>query len=295
MAEPSSLSITEHFAPIEDPRIERSKRHKLIDIIVIAICGVICGAEDWVAIERFGQAKLEWFQTFLELPNGIPVHDTFGRVFGVMNPEQFQHSFLSWVQSLAELSLGQIIAIDGKMLRHSFDRGLGKAAIHMVSAWASVNRLDLGQLKVAEKSNEIRAIAELLKLRGLKGCIVTIDAMGCQTEMVARIVAQEADYVISFKGNQSTVQRDVQAAFAYAQETEFGHIAHEVHQTTAKPPMAITVGWKFVATPPSLNPISSPILILKVSGPAYAALVWSKANDGSESKSVLKPAITSPV
>ena len=232
MAEPSSLSITEHFASIEDPRIERSKRHKLIDIIVIAICAVICGAEDWVAVERFGRAKLEWFQTFLELPDGIPSHDTFGRVFGLLNPEQFQHSFLSWVQSLAELSLGQIIAIDGKMLRHSFDRGLGKAAIHMVSAWASVNRLVLGQLKVAEKSNEITAIPELLKLLVLKGCIVTIDAMGCQTEIVELIVAQEADYVISLKGNQGTLHRDVQAAFAYAQETQFRHIAHEVHQTT---------------------------------------------------------------
>jgi predicted transposase YbfD/YdcC len=232
MAEPSSLSITEHFAPIEDPRIERTKRHKLIDIIVIAICGVICGAEDWVAIERFGQAKLEWFQTFLELPNGIPSHDTFGRVFGLLNPEQFQHSFLSWVQTLAEMSLGQIIAIDGKMLRHSFDRGLGKAAIHMVSAWASVNRLVLGQLKVAEKSNEITAIPELLKLLVLKGCIVTIDAMGCQTEIVALIVEQEADYVISLKGNQGSLHRDVQEAFAYAQETEFRHISHAVHQTT---------------------------------------------------------------
>jgi predicted transposase YbfD/YdcC len=232
MAEPSSLSITEHFAPVEDPRIERTKRHKLIDIIVIAICAVICGAEDWVAIERFGQAKIEWFQTFLELPNGIPSHDTFGRVFGLLNPEQFQHSFLSWVQALVEVSSGQIIAIDGKMLRHSFDRGLGKAAIHMVSAWASVNRLVLGQLKVADKSNEITAIPELLKLLVLKGCIVTIDAMGCQTEIVALIIEQEADYVISLKGNQGTLHRDVQEAFAYAQETEFRHISHDVHQTT---------------------------------------------------------------
>lgn len=232
MAELSSLSITTHFASIEDPRLERSKRHKLIDIIVIAICGVICGAEDWVAIERFGQAKLEWFQTFLELPNGIPSHDTFGRVFGLLNPEQFQHSFLSWVQALVQVSSGQIIAIDGKMLRHSFDRGLGKAAIHMVSAWASLNRLVLGQLKVADKSNEITAIPELLKLLVLKGCIVTIDAMGCQTEIVALIVEQEADYVISLKGNQGSLHRDVQEAFTYAQQTKFRHIAHDVHQTT---------------------------------------------------------------
>ena len=232
MTKLSSLSLTDHFASVQDPRIERSKRHKLIDIIIIAICAVICGADDWVAIERFGQAKLEWFQTFLELPNGIPSHDTFGRVFAMLNPEQFQHSFLNWVQALVEVSLGQIIAIDGKMLRHSFDRSLGKAAIYMVSAWAWVNRLVLAQLKVDEKSNEITAIPELLKLLVLKGCIVTIDAMGCQTEIVELVIEQEADYVISLKGNQGTLHRDVQEAFAYAQQTQFRHIAHDVHQTT---------------------------------------------------------------
>jgi hypothetical protein len=178
--------------------------------MIIAICGVICGADDWVAIERFGQAKIDWFKTFLELPNGIPSHDTFGRVFGLLDPEQFQRSFLNWVQALAEVSLGQIVAIDGKMLRHSYDRALGKAAIYMVSAWASANRLVLGQLKVDEKSNEITAIPELLKLLLLKGCIVTIDAMGCQTEIVTLIVEQEADYVISLKGNQGTLHLDVQ-------------------------------------------------------------------------------------
>jgi len=232
MTKPSSLSLTDHFASVQDPGIERSKRHKLIDIIIIAMCAVICGADDWVAIERFGQAKLEWFQTFLELPNGIPSHDTFGRVFAMLNPEQFQHSFLNWVQALVEVSLGQIIAIDGKMLRHSFDRSLGKAAIYMVSAWASVNRLVLAQLKVDEKSNEITAIPELLRLLVLKGCIVSIDAMGCQTEIVELVIEQEADYVISLKGNQGTLHRDVQEAFAYAQQTQFRHIAHDVHQTT---------------------------------------------------------------
>lgn len=232
MTEATKLGLMEYFASVEDPRIERSKRHKLIDIIIIAICGVICGADDWVAIERFGQAKVEWFESFLELPNGIPSHDTFGRVFAGLNPEQFQHSFLGWVQALAEVSLGQIIAIDGKMLRHSFDRGLGKAAIHMVSAWASANRLVLGQFKVDEKSNEITAIPELLKLLVLKGCIVTIDAMGCQTEIVELIIAQEADYVISLKGNQGSLHRDVQEAFAYAQQTQFRHINHDIYQTT---------------------------------------------------------------
>lgn len=175
--------------------------------------------------------SIEWFKTFLELPNGIPSHDTFGRVFGLLDPQQFQRSFLNWVQALAEVSSGQIVAIDGKMLCHSYDRALGKAAIYMVSAWASANRLVLGQLKVDEKSNEITAIPELLKLLLLKGCIVTIDAMGCQTEIVNLIVEQEADYVISLKGNQGTLHLDVQEAFAYAEKTHFRNIAHQVQQT----------------------------------------------------------------
>jgi predicted transposase YbfD/YdcC len=231
MVQPPKLSLCAHFSQVQDPRLDRTKQHPLLDIMIIAICGVICGADDWVAIERFGQAKTDWFKTFLELPNGIPSHDTFGRVFGLLDPEQFQRSFLNWVQALAEVSLGQIVAIDGKMLRHSYDRALGKAAIYMVSAWASANRLVLGQLKVDEKSNEISAIPELLKLLLLKGCIVTIDAMGCQTEIVNLIVAQEADYVISLKGNQGTLHQDVQEAFAYAEETHFRNIAHQVQQT----------------------------------------------------------------
>jgi predicted transposase YbfD/YdcC len=231
MVQPPKLSLWAHFTQVQDPRIDRTKQHPLLDIMMIAICGVICGADDWVAIERFGQAKIDWFKSFLELPNGIPSHDTFGRVFGLLDPEQFQRSFLNWVQALAEVSLGQIVAIDGKMLRHSYDRALGKAAIYMVSAWASANRLVLGQLKVDEKSNEITAIPELLKLLLLKGCIVTIDAMGCQTEIVNLIVEQEADYVISLKGNQGTLHLDVQEAFAYAEETHFRNIAHQVQQT----------------------------------------------------------------
>jgi len=231
MAERPELSIGVHFAGVEDPRIERTKQHQLLDIIIIAICAVICGADDWVAIERFGKARIDWFKTFLELPNGIPSHDTFGRVFALLDPDQFQHGFLNWVQALAEVSLSQIVAIDGKMLRHSFDRTLGKAAIHMVSAWASANRLVLGQLKVDEKSNEITAIPELLTLLLLKGCIVTIDAIGCQTEIVSLIVEQEADYVISLKGNQGTLHQEVQESFAYAEQTQFRNIAHDVHQT----------------------------------------------------------------
>jgi predicted transposase YbfD/YdcC len=227
-------SLRDHFAPLKDPRVERTKHHHLLDILVIAVCAVICGADSWVEIEAFGNAKLNWFRTFLELPNGIPSHDTFGRVFAALDPEQFQTCFLAWVQAAAASTDAQVIALDGKMLRRSHDRGKGKAAIHMVSAWASANRLVLGQVKVDEKSNEITALPALLQVLALKGCIVTIDAMGCQTEIVKTIVAQEADYVLALKGNQGTLQREVQALFAQARATHFQEVAHDFHETVNK-------------------------------------------------------------
>ncbi len=175
-------SISHHFASLEDPRVERTKLHPLLDIIVIAICAVICGADDWVEVELFGNAKLAWLKTFLELPNGIPSHDTFGRVFARLNAEQFQQCFLTWIQAVSEVTRGQVIAIDGKVLRGSCQRLLGKAGIDMVSAWATANHLVLGQVKVDDKSNEITAIPKLLHVLEIAGCIVTIDAIGCQTK-----------------------------------------------------------------------------------------------------------------
>ena len=228
------LAISEHFADLEDPRIDRTKLHQLFDVIIIAICAVICGADTWVAVEEFGNAKIDWVRTFLELPNGIPSHDTFGRVFALLDPEQFQRCFGSWIQAISQITDGEIVALDGKTLRRSHDGTLGKAAIHMVSAWASANRLVLGQLKVDEKSNEITAIPELLRLLTLKGCIVTIDAMGCQTEIAQVIVDEGADYVLALKGNQGTLHRDVQDLFAYAQETNFKDIAHDFHRAVEK-------------------------------------------------------------
>ncbi len=142
------VSIVEHFTDLEDPRIDRTKRHKLIDIIVIAICAVICGADSWVEIAEYGRAKLGWFRTFLELPNGIPSHDTFGRVFSLLDPDQFRNGFVRWIQAISQVYAGEIVALDGKTLRRAHDNTLGKTAIHMVSAWASANRLVLGQLKV---------------------------------------------------------------------------------------------------------------------------------------------------
>jgi predicted transposase YbfD/YdcC len=234
MAQEHTPGIVEHFADLEDPRNGRRQDHLLLDIITIAICAVICGADGWVAIEEFGKAKEQWLRTFLKLANGIPSHDTFGRVFAHLDPEQFQTGFVSWVQAISRVTEGQVVAIDGKKLRRSHDGTLGKAAIHMVSAWASANRLVLGQLKVDDKSNEITAIPALLKLLEIKGCIVTIDAMGCQTEITQLIIEKEADYVLALKGNQGTLHRDVQELFAGAQEIDFQDITHDFHQTVNK-------------------------------------------------------------
>ena len=170
--ENKGTSLIAHLLEIEDPRIDRTRRHKLLDILVIAICAVICGADDWVEVELFGQAKEVWLRTILELPNGIPSHDTFGRVFARIDPEQFRNSFMSWVQAVQEVLKGQVIAVDGKELRGSKDGNAGKSAIDMVSVWATANQIVLGQQKVHEKSNEITAIPKLLQLLELEGCIV---------------------------------------------------------------------------------------------------------------------------
>lgn len=226
--------LSDHFREIEDPRIERTKRHKLIDILTIAILAVICGADSWVGMESFGQAKHSWLKRILELPNGVPSHDTFARVFARLNPEQFQACFLNWVRSLVRLSEGEVVAIDGKTLRQSYDSADGKAAIHVVSAWATANRLVLGQRKVDAKSNEITAIPQLLKLLELGGCIVTIDAMGCQKQIAKQIIDRNADYVLALKDNQGNLFADVQQIFAHAQSCNFADIEHTFDQTIDK-------------------------------------------------------------
>jgi len=220
MSTPSPLSIAEHFASLEDPRLIKKNDHKLLDIMVIAICGMICHAEDWVSIAGFGRAKEDWFRGFLELPNGIPSHDTFNRVFSRLSPTQFQRCFAGWVQALSGTYEG-LITIDGKRLRRSHDRGQGKSAIHMVSAWAASNSLVLGQVKTDEKSNEITAIPELLKLLALEGCLVSIDAMGCQKAIAQQIVDQGGDYLLALKGNQPGLQDQVWTAFETAEAADF--------------------------------------------------------------------------
>jgi len=214
-------TLIEHFSTITDPRIDRTKRHKLIDILVIAICATICGAETWEEFELFGKAKLNWFKTFLELPHGIPSHDTFRRVLARIDPHQFQQCFLEWVRSAFELTKGQVVAIDGKKSRRSYDLRTGKSAINMVSAWASDNQMVLGQVKVDDKSNEIPAIPILLDMLEVSGCIVTIDAMGCQTDIATKIVEKGADYVLSVKGNQGNLYEDLVAYFDWALKDKF--------------------------------------------------------------------------
>jgi predicted transposase YbfD/YdcC len=213
---PPKITIVDHFKDLEDKRVERTKRHKLIDIVTIAICAVICGADSWVLMETYGKKKEEWLKQFLELPNGIPSHDTFARVFARIDPQQLQNSFLSWIKSINKITAGEVIAIDGKTLRHSYDKGKDKGAIHMVSAWATANRLVLGQCKVDEKSNEITAIPELIKVLEIAGCIVTIDAMGCQKQIVKSIVDKSGEYVIALKKNQGNLYKNVEKIFKEA-------------------------------------------------------------------------------
>jgi predicted transposase YbfD/YdcC len=209
MRYPMKKSIWDHFAAIPDPRVERTKRHELHDILVTAVCAVICGAEYWTDVEMFGKVNEPWFRTFLELPNGIASHDTFGRVFAALDPQALEAAMRAFVVDLAGSSRGQHVAIDGKTLRNSFDRASAKAALHMVSAWAHENHVAFGQLAVEAKSNEITAIPELLKLLDVQEATVTIDAMGCQREIAAQIIDQGGDYVLALKANQGTLYQDV--------------------------------------------------------------------------------------
>ncbi len=226
--------LEEHFSSVTDPRVDRTKDHLLIDIISIAICGIISGAEGWVDIENYGKSKLDWLKTFLALPNGIPSHDTFGRVFSQLSPKEFQKGFRSWIESIQELTHGEIIAIDGKQLRGSHDDYLGKKAIYMVSAWAEANELVLGQRKVDDKSNEITAIPELLKILSIEGCIVTIDAIGTQTKIAKAIIDAGADYLLSVKDNQKTLHQEIAWLFEYDQKQGFQGVAYDYAETTNK-------------------------------------------------------------
>lgn len=232
MEERPRLNLITIIREIEDPRMERTRLHKLEDILVIAICALLCGAESFEDMEIFGEAKEEWFGTFLELPNGIPSHDTFGRVFAAMDPEKFLEAFMRWTQSLREALSGEVVSIDGKALRRAIDKGQSPKVI--VSAWAAGNGLVLGQRKVEDKSNEITAVPELLRSLELAGCIVTLDAMGCQKQIAREIIDADADYVLALKGNQGTAHEEIRSflndaiarkdpSLAYWESVEKGH------------------------------------------------------------------------
>jgi predicted transposase YbfD/YdcC len=222
-----------HFATLTDPRCPTApnSRHLLMDILIIAVCAVISGAEGWEDIEEYGKSQAEWFAAILDLPHGIPGHDTFRRVLSRVDPAELTQCFIAWTSALSEASGGDMVSIDGKTLRHSFDRATSTAAIHMVSAWASANRLVLGQLKVEEKSNEITAIPRLLQLLDLKGAVVTIDAMGCQKEIAKTITERGADYVLALKDNHPTLAEEVTLFLNDARDTGFADIAHAYHET----------------------------------------------------------------
>jgi predicted transposase YbfD/YdcC/cell division septation protein DedD len=228
-------SILAHFGVMIDPRVDRTKEHKLVDILVIALCAVICGAEHFTEMEEFGQAKEEWFRTFLELPNGIPSHDTFGRVLSMLDPAQFQACFLNWAREIAQLKLGEVIAIDGKSLNGSIDTWSGKTASKIISAWATDAGLVIGQTHVPAGTNETAMVPELLKVLMLKGCIVTVDAANSQTKNAQLIVERGGDYVMALKENQGRLYADVEQAFRQEAESGFRQVSHSVVETQGRP------------------------------------------------------------
>ena len=218
----AQTSVVRHFGGLNDPRREQRRRHNLCDMIAIALCAVICGAESWEDVAEYGRQKEAWLKTFLRLPNGVPSHDTFNRLFRLLKPKPFQACFQRWMQGLVEATEGRVVAIDGKTLRHSFDRAADKSALHMINAWAVANGVSLGQRAVDGKSNEITAVPELLKLLELEGAIVTYDAMGCQKEIAQAIRDEGADYLLAVKDNQPRLFEDVMASFVDAFEGERG-------------------------------------------------------------------------
>jgi predicted transposase YbfD/YdcC len=254
------LSIAQHFADLPDPRIDRTKRHALIDILTIALCAVIGGADTWPDIEQFGYAKQGWFKRFLALPNGIPSHDTFNRVFAALDPVQFSDCFLRWMAAVCDATGLKHIAIDGKAVRAT-PKATASGCLHLVNAWATENRLFLGQQAVAEGSNEITAIPALLQMLDLHGAVVTIDAAGCQTEIATQIRAQAGDYLLAVKDNQPTLHAAIQAAFDRAIATDYaglrsdwdatseqGHGRHEERYVTVLyDPPGLPDGWPDVA------------------------------------------------
>jgi predicted transposase YbfD/YdcC len=298
-----SSSTLELFAPffvnLTDPRIERGKRHSLLEMLIVAVCATLGNADGWADIERFGKAKLDFFRTFLELPNGIPSHDTFGRVFALLDPAALLACIQQWLNALGAAVAGEVVAIDGKTLRGSFDTAAGKNPLHLVSAWATDARLTLGQIAVDAKSNEITAIPLLLELLDLRDCIVTIDAIGCQKEIAAAIRGREADYVLALKDNQPSMHQAVHEAFVAYANADFtepslrhlrtvdrGHGRDEVREyfIAAAPPTVLAGGaWKdlrsigMVARTRTVNGVTSEEIVYYLSSLPAKVKAFAKA------------------
>ena len=234
MDSPMPSSLVEILGTLEDPRVDRTQLHPLTDILVLSVLAVICGADSFVAIALFGRIHEEWLRTFLELPNGIPSHDTLGRVFARLDASGFEEGFRDWVQAAFARTDGQVVAVDGKCLRGSHDRGRGLGPLHLVSAWAQANRLVLAQTAVDDKSNEITAIPELLRMLVLKGCIVTLDAMGCQKAIARPIRKQGADYVLRLRDNHPGIHARLRDIFALERAGNFAGYAHDYADTVGK-------------------------------------------------------------
>jgi predicted transposase YbfD/YdcC len=233
MSPPPTPKILTHFQTLDDPRVSPATRHQLLDIVAIAICAVICGADTWVEVEAFGRAKEGWLHTFLALPHGMPSHDTFGRVFAALDPAQFEAGFRSWVAAVAQATTGAV-AVDGKTLRRSHDTPHGKEALVLVSAWAEANRLVLGQVAVAPGANEIPAIPVLVQQVAVDGCVVTVDAAGCQSAIATQLADQGADYVLALKENQPTLWAGVTTLFAEGHAHGFAAGTHDYRRSVEK-------------------------------------------------------------
>jgi len=230
----TETSILAYFEDLEDPRIERNRKHPLINVVTIAVLGVICGADNWVDIERYGKAKQDWLAEFLDMSNGVPSHDTFGRVFRWLDAEVFQERFAAWTQGICQRTDGQLVAVDGKKMRGSHDRTHDKDGIWIVSAWVGENRMVLGQQQVAEKSNEITAIPELLAALDITGCVITVDALGTQTAIATTIVEGQADYILPVKGNQGTLYEDIEMLFDGFEAENYQNVAFDTFKQVSE-------------------------------------------------------------
>ena len=272
-------AIGTHFAKLTDPRIERTKLHSLLDMVFIALCATICGAEGWADVERFGKSKRDWFARFLSLENGIPSHDTFGRVFARLDTQEFQTCVHNWLLNLGLLLKDHGVSIDGKTLRRSFDAATGKSALHVVSAWASQLRICLGQVAVDGKSNEITAVPKLLELLELTGAVVTLDAMHCQKDTTAAIRAKKADYVITVKANQPKLHEALQQFFLKAADRDYEGV--RIHKTAERNRGRVERREVYVAAAPAELTASREWVGLRSIG-----MIYRYRADGQESHAV---------